>query len=272
MIVNFCEKPFAFIRLLLPVTIMLCAQNGARAWLYLSQHIDGKLIIGAVSFLVFCGIVFWAYKLGLTFHRFFSVQMILVAGLVALLFWLPDERFIVKKIHVPEYIAIALASCWALRPFLSSALGRLSASLAFAMFLGLHDEVIQGYHPERYFGYLDIIVNGGSAFIGIWLGRHLFEGRAQDQTAQKVRILFGAFLCSLIFIILFIYLCWLYKGEVLPVWVAIPVLFACFPYVFLCPRKKISADVLVVRNTLIAMTSSLSVYVVIGYFMSFKFD
>ncbi|WP_417822399.1 VanZ family protein [Terasakiella sp.] len=272
MILSFCEKPFALARLLLPIAIMLCAQNGARAWLYLSQHIDGKWIIGAVSLFIFCGIVFWAYKLGLTFHRFFSVQMILVVGGLALLFWLPDERFIVKKIHVPEYIAIALASCWALRPCLSSAFGLLSASLAFAIFLGLHDEVIQGFHPERYFGYLDIIVNGGSAFIGVWLGRYLFEGRVPDKTDQEVRILFGAFLCSLIFIILFIYLCWSYKGELLPVWVALPALFACCPYFFLCPRKKVSADAFFVRNTLIAMTSLLSVYILIGYFISLKFD
>ncbi|WP_419797011.1 MAG: VanZ family protein [Terasakiella sp.] len=266
------QKPFAFVRLLLPVAIMLCAQNGARVWLFLSEHVEGQWIVLAVSVVFASGLGVWAYKSSLNFHSLFSSQMILLVGVLAFLFWLPDDRFIVKKLHIPEYIAIALACYWALQPFINSAYAQRYASLIFAMFLGLHDEVMQGFHPERYFGYLDVIVNAGSAITGIWLIRLLYEGAEQGSFIKDIRVLWSAIFVSLIGVVLFIYLCWSYKGGLLPVWGALPVVLACGPYFILRSSKAMSVDVKFVRNLLVFMIFSLSLYVSGGYILSLNFD
>jgi hypothetical protein len=91
----------------------------------------------------------------------------LLAGVVlaGLALAVTDPAYPAKRIHVPQYALLALVlrrglggsmSGWRLTGF-----GAL-LTLAF----GIHDELIQGLHPDRSYGLTDILVNGLSGAAG----------------------------------------------------------------------------------------------------------
>ena len=94
--------------------------------------------------------------------------MVLVGGSAAAATFglmLTDPQFPAKRIHVAEYIAVA----WLVYRGLGGRLGaprRAAAAVLIASLLGVHDELIQGLHPRRTFGVLDIITNGFGATAG----------------------------------------------------------------------------------------------------------
>jgi hypothetical protein len=76
-----------------------------------------------------------------------------------------DPRFPPKRVHVPEYIAVA----WLVYQGLGGRLGgprRAAAAVLLATLLGVHEELAQGLHPQRTLGALDMAVNGLGSIAG----------------------------------------------------------------------------------------------------------
>ena len=80
---------------------------------------------------------------------------------------LTDPQYPAKRIHIAEYVAVA----WLVYLGLGGRMGgprRALATLLIAALLGVHDELIQGLHPDRSFGIRDIVANGFGAAAGAW--------------------------------------------------------------------------------------------------------
>jgi hypothetical protein len=78
---------------------------------------------------------------------------------------LTDPQYPAKRIHIAEYVAVS----WLVYLGLGGRLGgprRALAALLIAALLGVHDELIQGLHPNRSFGIRDIVANGFGAAAG----------------------------------------------------------------------------------------------------------
>ncbi len=103
--------------------------------------------------------------------------------LVALL--IPDASVPVKKIHIPEYILLSLL----VRYVMSSRLHGLSLlffSAAMTSLLGIHDELLQGFHPSRTYGITDLSTDTVSGFGGamIWHSASLFSSTADTSDSN----------------------------------------------------------------------------------------
>jgi hypothetical protein len=103
------------------------------------------------------------------------VLLIMALALALLGLALTDPAYPAKRIHVPQYLLLALV----LRRALSDHVGGTAltaATMVVTMIFGIHDEMLQGLHPSRTYGLRDILVNataGASgallaAGIGVW--------------------------------------------------------------------------------------------------------
>ncbi len=91
----------------------------------------------------------------------------LLAGFVlaGLALAVTDPAFPAKRIHVPQYALLALVLRRGLAGSMSGwRLTGFGALLTLAF--GIHDELIQGLHPDRSYGLTDILVNGLSGAAG----------------------------------------------------------------------------------------------------------
>lgn len=71
-----------------------------------------------------------------------------------------------KHIHIPEYVIM----CWFLFKALSidyKGSGIFLLIFICASMLGVVDELLQGIHPQRYYGWSDMLVNSASSLIGV---------------------------------------------------------------------------------------------------------
>lgn len=72
-----------------------------------------------------------------------------------------------KHIHIPEYMVLA----WLLYAVLSKdyrGAGLLVLVFVCASMLGVVDELEQGIHPKRFYGWSDMLVNSASALMGVF--------------------------------------------------------------------------------------------------------
>ncbi len=99
------------------------------------------------------------------------------AALIAAGLLITDPAFPAKRIHVPQYLLLALV----LRRALSDHVGGTAltgTAMLFTLLFGIHDEMLQGLHPHRTYGLRDMAVNGVSGAagallasgIGLWTG------------------------------------------------------------------------------------------------------
>jgi len=86
---------------------------------------------------------------------------------------IPDPRYPIKRIHVAEYIILSFLVRYTLSHRLQGAVLTLFTILTTLLF-GVHDEMLQGLHSLRYYGWRDIIVNGTAGLSGALLGHGLF--------------------------------------------------------------------------------------------------
>jgi hypothetical protein len=87
---------------------------------------------------------------------------------------LADPAFPAKRVHVFQYALLALVVRQALGGRIGGTALLAMAALVAAL-LGVHDELVQGIRPERYFGLGDILVNSVSALAGACLGAALSQ-------------------------------------------------------------------------------------------------
>ncbi|MDP7172068.1 MAG: VanZ family protein [Alphaproteobacteria bacterium] len=117
-------------------------------------------------------------------------------ALAGLLF--ADPAFPAKRVHVFQYALLALV----VRRGLASRLDGvplMAMSALVAALLGVHDELIQGLRPERYFSLTDILVNTVSASAGGCLGTALWgPGNRDDPPSPRAWLAVGLALAVLL--------------------------------------------------------------------------
>ncbi len=114
-------------------------------------------------------------------HNWLLIGLFLVfIGLI-----LPDPAFPVKRIHVAEYLFLSLIVRYALARNL---VGRqlIFFSVLVSAVYGIHDELLQGFHPSRTYGLRDMLVNIVAAAGGcfIWHSLDLFVGTRTCSTGE----------------------------------------------------------------------------------------
>ncbi len=98
---------------------------------------------------------------------------------------LTDPQFPAKRIHVVEYILLSLVVRKALS-FGLEGMALAAYSAVITLVLGVHDEMIQGLHPDRTFGLMDITVNGVSGVAGALMAHGLgIFGKPQTAPGAK---------------------------------------------------------------------------------------
>ena len=103
-----------------------------------------------------------------------------------------------KHIHIPEYVLMA----WLLYAVLSRDYpSRDLFVLIFlcASMLGVVDELEQGLHPSRFYGWIDMVVNSGSALIGVFTIMGLMKLKPADWRWRQQLKKFKAVLAAIFF-------------------------------------------------------------------------
>lgn len=138
---------------------------------------------------------------------------------------LPDPNYPVKRIHVAEYMMLALIVRFAMSQKLNGA-RLLFFSACFASFLGIHDEFLQGLHPSRTYGLRDLCVNTLGAWGGafIWHGLGLFRsstGAVPKEKGADTTVSLLYLFSLLISVLALVMPMMLYKGgHLIPLWPA----------------------------------------------------
>ena len=107
------------------------------------------------------------------------ILILLALALAVLGLMLTDPAYPAKRIHVPQYLLLALV----LRRALSDHAGGLAltiATIVTTLLFGIHDEMLQGLHPDRSYGLRDMLVNGTAGASGAILaaGAGIMPGRS----------------------------------------------------------------------------------------------
>jgi hypothetical protein len=184
------------------------------------------IVLGAGS-LILVSIIFFGRQQN---ARSTVKKSVLIAGLVfcTIALVIPDPQFPVKRIHVAEYILLSLVVRFAMSAKLQGA-PLLFFSACFASVLGVHDELLQGWHPSRTYGLRDITVNTLASFGGalIWhemkifsWGKSLFD--KQTLSSKNSSSVYLVWLIS--GVVVFVLPLVLYRGGTIPYWPAMPLI------------------------------------------------
>ena len=150
--------------------------NMFQFWAWLSKQLGPGLLVKLLPIIVTVGVL---GVIGLRFvnrvNRGYRIRFLFLGlGIVGAFFSLaiPDPNVPIKRIHVAEYIVLSFLVRYALSFRLQGAGLTLFTALVTLLF-GVHDEMLQGLHSLRYYGWRDIIVNGSAGLSGALLGHGL---------------------------------------------------------------------------------------------------
>jgi hypothetical protein len=87
--------------------------------------------------------------------------------LYALFYWISPS--VQNTLHVPAYLVLAWAWCWALGAWLRAPVARGIGAFAIASAYGVFDEWHQSFVPGRYASLTDVALDVAGAALGIWL-------------------------------------------------------------------------------------------------------
>jgi len=158
------------------------------AWLVarLGQGVVASFLPVAVTLAVLLVIgCFFAHRV----NRGYSINLIFIGlGMVGafLALAVPDSSVPIKRIHVAEYIILSFLVRYTLSHRLRGADLTLFTALV-TILLGIHDEMLQGLHSLRYYGWRDILVNGLAGLSGALLGQGLYCFVRPPRSGSAVR-------------------------------------------------------------------------------------
>jgi hypothetical protein len=161
---------------------------------HFSQQVAGKVPLAII-------ILFAAVYAAICIKRKTAARgaVILAAGAVIVLLIMYFETNANKYIHIPEYILMTWILYQALA-FDYRGRGILPLILVCAALLGIVDELLQGIHPQRTYGWKDMMINTSSSFIGILMlmgvkdpipGNWCWLGRLKNFKSFLAAIIFG---------------------------------------------------------------------------------
>ena len=156
---------------------------------------------------------------------------------------IPDPEIAIKRIHVAQYLLLSLAVRHTLAARLEGAELTLSAILLSCLY-GVHDELLQGLHPDRTYGLRDMVVNTLAACGGglIWHGLSLFDrgpaptGAMISWSRPQRLIVFGVCVAVVLMAVPLV----AYRNQSLPPWPFLPLaaLLIIWGLFFLYPRQN----------------------------------
>lgn len=181
-------------------------------------------------------------------NRGYRINLVFLGvGLVCAIFSLalPDPHVPIKRIHVAEYIVLSFL----VRATLSHRLQGMQLTLftvLATLLLGIHDEMLQGLHSQRYYGWLDIIVNGTAGLSGALLGHglHCCARRTVGTAQPKVRglaglvVLFLLLGASTVWLVIMLYQ---QRGTALSLFILLPQVVSCLLLMVLRPEIVFSS-------------------------------
>jgi hypothetical protein len=136
--------------------------------------------------------------------RIRPVLLILGLALAVLGLALTDPAYPAKRIHVPQYLLLALVLRKALSDHVGGAVLTATTILVTLIF-GIHDEMLQGLHPSRSYGLRDMAVNGTAGAAGALLaaGAGLWRGPSGPASVPiRIGAVVALQLASLAFLVL----------------------------------------------------------------------
>ena len=163
---------------------------------YFSFDAAGKVPIVIIIFLGLAyAVIGLLTKRDIRFLGFIAASAIIVYIIISLE---PNPN---KYIHIPEYVLMS----WLLFDALSidyKGKGILILVFICSSMLGIVDELEQGIHPNRFYGWRDMWINSASTLIGVITLKGLKEGPSGDWTwigcLKKLKVPLGVLLFGLI--------------------------------------------------------------------------
>ncbi len=250
------------------VGLVLLYLGGYDTWLYL-RGVFGReadmvpfLAFGLLAGLLLVGF-FWAKRRGVR-RNFAPIIIGVVLGMAFLA--LPDGAFPGKRIHISQYMILAFLAGAAFRLRLDGAALFVATALYVAV-LGIHDEMLQGLHPSRYFAVRDVVVNALSGLAGTFVAYGFLaspadkrEGRAHFATLLRSRFwpIMNLTMIGLSCVALVLAM-QQFKGIPVPSWVALPLIVATGSWLLLgldrdiAPKFRASGRLIVTGCALIAV-------------------
>lgn len=189
---------------------------------------DGFIIwspIATTLILLLVLLYFFARKRKLNHANISRVLVVGGALLAIAALFIPDPRLGAKRIHVTEYVLLSLLVRYTLAQRHSGNY-LFVVSILFTTICGIHDEFLQGLHPQRTYGLRDITVNTVSALAGccIWQGLGLFNTEQKTTThGQHIFIWPALYLLTLSLTVLLVILpIPAYRHTLMPLWIFLP--------------------------------------------------
>lgn len=193
-----------------------------------------------------------------------SLKLIVLAGAIALAgMMLTDPLYPAKRVHVPQYMILAVV-VWAALATRVQTRRILFFTVLIAGLYGVHDEFLQGLHPDRSFGWRDMVVNlagivAGALMIEALIGQRLvaerMEALPKTFTAAVLMCLAGLGLYILAVLEL--------RASAIPYWSVLPMLAGAFALAWAVARDDMPADARHVGTILVWLVVALSLYPVI---------
>jgi len=161
---------------------------------------------------------------------------------------IPDSQIPIKRVHVAEYIILSFLVRYTLSQRLGGVQLTLFTALVTALY-GVHDEMLQGLHSLRYFGWRDIIVNSVAGFSGAMLGHGLlcFDTHASRETAPSRKsvlvgqvVLFVALLATVVWQVIYLYH---HRGDAVAYFSLVPITACCAVIAGLYPESVFSSRI-----------------------------
>jgi len=187
-----CSGARLFFLHVLCFTTVVCYVNMFQFWAWISKQLGPGLLVTILPIIVTLVVLVVIASLFIRrVNRGYRIEFLFLGlGIVGAFFSLaiPDPHVPIKRVHVAEYIVLSFL----VRYTLSHRLQGLNLTLFTALvtlFFGIHDEMLQGLHSLRYYGWRDIIVNGTAGLSGSLLGHGLlcFERAGVSQPAGHKR-------------------------------------------------------------------------------------
>ena len=144
-----------------------------------SSEIAAQIPLGIILFLAVVYLI-----LGIKNKRTHaSIAVMVFSGIIIYIIMMFQPN-VNKHIHIPEYVIM----CWFLYKALSidyKGSGIYLLIFLCATVLGVIDELLQGIHPQRFYGWSDMLVNSAASLIGVLallplLGLALFNDHPAD--------------------------------------------------------------------------------------------
>jgi VanZ family protein len=199
----------------------------------------------------------------------YRVKLLLLGlGVIGVFFSLaiPDPHVPIKRVHVAEYIILSFIVRYTLSHRLHGA-GLLTFTILVTMLFGIHDEMLQGLHTLRYYGWRDIIVNGTAGLSGALLGHGLisFEKEGAGKTSCSKKEIFSAgIIAAYLFLMTAVasqvILLYQNRGGDFPYPAFLPLSASCLTIVFFYPRIVFDSHVHHGFQTVFWLSLALIVY------------